>query len=95
MKNKIIKMPKIPNMLYMGLLIMIIKVYANASSILIYNDNVDTLLSVVGIGCLALHCLTKKYNIKTIIIYTIFVLLGLISIIKMGNYNIFITVVTC
>ncbi len=95
MKNKIIKMPKIHNMLYMGLLIMIIKVYANASSILIYNDNVDTLLSVVGIGCLALHCLTKKYNIKTIIIYTIFVLLGLISIIKMGNYNIFITVVTC
>ena len=27
------------------------------------NDNVDTLLSVVGIGCLVLHCLTKKYNI--------------------------------
>lgn len=51
-------------MLYMGLLIMIIKVYANASSILIYNDNVDTLLSVVGIGCLALHCLTKNIILK-------------------------------
>ena len=50
--NKKFALPKIKNELYLGILILMLKVYGEASSILpFYNDNFDTMLAMLGIAC--------------------------------------------
>lgn len=95
--NKGFTLPKIKNELYLGVFILILKVYGEASSILpFYNDNLDTLLAVAGIGCLTIHCLKMRYYKKReFFTYAFFAILALISTIRVGNYNIFLTVATC
>ena len=48
--NKKFTLPKIKNELYLGIFILMLKVYGEASSILsFYNDTLDTILATVGI----------------------------------------------
>ncbi len=95
--SKIFALPKIKNELYFGIFVLILKVYGEASSILpFYNDTIDTLLAVIGVGCLAFHCVKiRYYKKKELFIYVFFSVLALSSTILVGSYNIFITVVTC
>ena len=95
--NSVFTIPKIKNELYFGIFILILKVYGQASSILpFYNDTLDTVLSVIGVSCLMIHCFKKRHYKKVeIYIYLFFALLALFSAIQVKNYNIFITVVTC
>lgn len=95
--NKKFALPKIKNELYLGILILMLKVYGEASSILpFYNDNFDTMLAMLGIACLFSHCLRMRYyRKKEFFYYVLFSILALSSILLVGNYNIFITVVTC
>ncbi|WP_432629600.1 hypothetical protein [Brotaphodocola sp.] len=90
-------LPKIKNFLYCGVFILILKVYGSASSILpFYNDNIDTVLAILGVGCLGLHCIMMQYyNRKILLVYILVSLLALYSTIRVGNYGIFITAVTC
>ena len=63
--NKKFALPKIKNELYLGILILMLKVYGEASSILpFYNDNFDTMLAMLGIACLFSHCLRMRYYRK-------------------------------
>ena len=95
--NKKFSLPKIKNELYLGIFILMLKVYGEASSILsFYNDTLDTILATVGIACLAFHCLKIRYYTKReFFIYVCFTILALASTILVGNYDIFITVMTC
>lgn len=95
--NKKFSLPKIKNELYLGIFILMLKVYGEASSILsFYNDTLDTILATVGIACLAFHCLKIRYYSKReFFIYVCFAILALASTILVGNYDIFITVMTC
>ena len=95
--NKKFTLPKIKNELYLGIFILMLKVYGEASSILsFYNDTLDTILATVGIACLAFHCLKIRYYTKReFFIYVCFTILALASTILVGNYDIFITVMTC
>lgn len=95
--NKKFTLPKIKNELYLGIFILMLKVYGEASSILsFYNATLDTILATVGIACLAFHCLKIRYYTKReFFIYVCFTILALASTILVGNYDIFITVTTC
>lgn len=95
--RKIGKLPKINNFFYLGIFIFILKVYGSASSILpFYNDIIDTCLSLLGSCCMVIHCIQKRfYNTRTFLIYVFVACLSVYSIVVIGNYNIFITVITC
>ena len=94
--RKIRKLPKINNF-YILVFYFILKVYGSASSILpFYNDIIDTCLSLLGSCCMVIHCIQKRfYNTRTFLIYVFVACLSVYSIVVIGNYNIFITVITC
>lgn len=81
--------------LYIGMLLMIIKVSFSLSSIVPYNDYIDSSLSFASAACLAIHILQKKYSIKRLIIYLAVAVLAVYSSVKIGHYPLLITVITC
>lgn len=88
-------LPKIKNILHMGMLLMIIKVSFSLSEILPYSESIDSVLSFASAGCFIAYILQKRWSIKTLIIYGMISLLALYSSTRANNYEIFITVLTC
>lgn len=90
-----LKMP-IPNTLFrLGLLTMIVKVLLSFSSIIDISDSLDMILSVVASGFLVGSILQKYYPMKTLLLFAVIVLVGLVTSVRTGNMMIFITIITC
>lgn len=90
-----LKLPKIKNVLQLGMFLMIVKVSFSLSEILPYSDFADNILSFVSAGCFAIHILNKRYSVKTLVVYALIGTLALYSSIKVNNFEVLITVLTC
>lgn len=92
--KKILRLPKPNNLLYLGMLLMIIKVSFSESKILLYNDIVDNLLSWGATGILAFYIMQQRFSIKKLIIYSVVTLMSLYSTVVTGQYGFLITIIT-
>lgn len=78
-----------------GLLVMVLKVSCNLSSILPYNDTMDKVLSLLAVGLLGIEILHQKYTRKKVCVYAILAMLSGISVVLTGNYGFLISIITC
>lgn len=85
--------PKPNNLLYIGLLLMIVKVLLSMSNILPYSDTVDTILSFGSAAVLAVHIILKKLSAKQLILYAIITVVAMYSVIVTGQYGFLITAI--
>ncbi len=92
--KKILRLPKPNNLLYLGILLMIIKVSFSESKILLYNDTIDAFLSLGATGVLSFYIIQQSFSIKKLIIYSVITLLSLYSTIVTGQYGFLITIIT-
>lgn len=86
---------KIKNILYFGLFLMLVKVSFSLSSVFQYSDSLDKVLSLASAGILAIYILIQKYSGKMLFIYGIISLVALYSSLKVNNFELLITVLTC
>lgn len=87
--------PKIRNILQLGIFLMVVKVSFSLSSILAYSNLADNILSFSSAACFALCILYKKYSVKALVVYVLIGGLALYSSLKINNYEVLITVLTC
>lgn len=90
-----IHIPKIDILLKCGIMLLTIKVLLGNSAVVYYNDFVDTLLSISSSVLFALVIIRQKYSTKTLMIYALIVILGLINAYLTGELGFFITIMTC
>lgn len=90
---KSFSIPKPNNLLYMGLLLMIVKVFLSMSNVMPYSDTADTILSLGSSAILAVHIIQKKLSVKQLFIYTLIVIMAIYSAIITGQYGFLITVI--
>lgn len=89
----IIALPKPKNMLYFGLLLMILKVFIPLSDVLPQSIVFDNILSFTSAGILAIDVILKKLSIKRLIVYSVITILSLYTSIVTEQYGFLITVV--
>lgn len=90
-----LKMP-LPNSLFrLGLLFMIFKVFLSLSNIVEMPDYLDTILSVVASGFLVTSILQKQFPMKTLLLFSLIILIGLVTSIRTNNMMMFIAILTC
>lgn len=90
-----LKIPKVKNILYLGMFLMILKVSLGTSSIFDYSDSLDRILTVGATFCLIIHILSRRFSTRIFIIYAIIATVTLVSAYLTGNYWMLISVITC
>lgn len=88
-------LPTPKSSLYVGLLLMLIKVIFSASAILPYSDFLDDILSYCAAGILAIYIILKKYSSKTLFVYALITGIALYSTMITKQYGFLITVIAC
>ena len=94
-KNMKLRIP-IPNSLFrIGILLMIVKVLSSFTNIVEVSDFADMVLSLAACLFFAGAVLQKRYSAKTLCVFAFLAALGLLTSLRTGNLNIFISLVTC
>ena len=93
--NLTIKIPKINKKIKIGLFLLILKTFLSYTRLTPQVEIIDTILSLWASLLFIIVILEKRYPIKTLVIYLLILVLGLITAIRIGNVGFGITVITC
>lgn len=86
---------KIDIKIKLAIAMLILKMFLSFTALIPYSDMLDDTLALFSAGLFGLEILKKRYAPKTLLIYAVIVLLGLYSVVRIGNAGFLITIITC
>lgn len=97
MKNELMTMriPKPKGYADYAMLIMILKTFLSSSSVLYYNETMDTVLTGAAVLMFVLAILRQGYTIRELFLCMIVSVIALYSCLQCGNSALLITILTC
>lgn len=89
-----IRLKKIQNGIYLGILLLIIKTVFYYSTVLPYNNFADVILQCATVILFVIEIIKQRYSYKTLLIYAIVAFASMFSCYKVGEWGMLISVIT-
>lgn len=90
-----LRIPKVNNFFKCGLLILMLKVFIQSSSIIQISDFVDDIMSILGVLLLIVSAVSKGYRTVTYFIFAVLIVLGAYTSYLTGNVAMMMSIAVC